>query len=80
MCGRYELDKPEGIHDRFATINDIDFAPNDDVRPSQTLPVIVNTEHKTIELMRWGLIPFWAKEAKIGYKMVTTQKDSPLAK
>ncbi len=76
MCGRYSLDKPKQLRFRFETENDIDVLPKYDIRPSQELPVIINKEHTTIEMMRWGLIPFWAKEAKIGYKMINARAET----
>ncbi len=76
MCGRYSLDKPKQLRSRFDTENDVDVLAKYDIRPSQELPVIINKEHTTIELMRWGLIPFWAKEAKIGYKMINARAET----
>lgn len=27
-------------------------------------------------MMRWGLVPFWAKEASIGYKMINAKSET----
>jgi len=40
-------------------------------RPSQTAPVIVQyTGKRILDSYRWGLIPGWSKDEKIGYKMM----------
>jgi len=34
------------------------------------LPIVRNDprdHHRGLDIMRWGLVPFWAKEVKIGY-------------
>ncbi|WP_116190941.1 SOS response-associated peptidase family protein [Paenibacillus taihuensis] len=39
--------------------------------PTQTVPCVVEREGKRVlESLRWGLIPFWAKDAKISYKTI----------
>ena len=38
------------------------------VAPTQIVPVIrVADDKRELALMRWGLIPHWAKDEKIGY-------------
>lgn len=65
MCGRYDLDQPDEIYDRFE-IEDrrLLLEPNYNVAPSQIMPVVVQHSPNHLELMRWGLIPFYAKEPK----------------
>lgn len=41
--------------------------------PSHTMPVI--TQDGVI-MMRWGLIPKWAKDDKISYKMINARSES----
>jgi len=78
MCGRYSLDDVDQFAERFA-IADLDVAdlkPRYNIAPSQTLPVIVNDGKHTVTPMRWGLIPSWAKDASIGYKMINARAES----
>ena len=35
-----------------------------------------NPGHNRAELMRWGLIPFWAKDAKIGARMINARAET----
>jgi putative SOS response-associated peptidase YedK len=41
--------------------------------PTQDLPVVIRdreTGERRLEALRWGLIPFWAKDAKIGFSTI----------
>ena len=53
--------------------------PNYNVAPSHHLPVII-PESDHFHCMRWGMIPFWAKDAKIGYRMINARKETILEK
>jgi putative SOS response-associated peptidase YedK len=53
--------------------------PNYNIAPSHRMPVIkAASDH--FDCMRWGLIPFWAKDMKIGYKMINARKETILQK
>jgi putative SOS response-associated peptidase YedK len=77
MCGRYSLPDPGDIPIRFkGTRVGYDLKPRYNAAPSQDLPVIVNDGNTHVELMRWGLVPFWAKDIKIGYKMINARAET----
>lgn len=80
MCGRYGLFDPTNLQERFQTQNDVELTPRYNIAPSQKLPVIINEGHNTIEVMKWGFIPFWAKDPKIGYKMINARADTVATK
>lgn len=47
------------------------------IAPSQTAPVVVKTAAgRTLTGMRWGLVPFWAEDPKIGYKMINARAET----
>lgn len=77
MCGRYTITDPEGLDRRFdMTIGD-GFRPTYNAAPSQDLPVITETgEGRRLELMHWGFLPVWAKDTKIGYKLINARSES----
>ncbi len=50
------------------------FEDNHDVRPTNTVPTII-TDHD-LQLMRWGLIPGWAKDPKIGSKLFNARAET----
>jgi putative SOS response-associated peptidase YedK len=77
MCGRYAIPDPTDIPIRFkATRSGYDLKPRYNAAPSEDLPVVVNTGENHIELMRWGLVPFWAKDINIGYKMINARAET----
>lgn len=77
MCGRYSLAPRQALTERFA----VESAPPDlqaryNVAPTQVQPVVTQAEQRKIEQMRWGLVPFWAKDTKIGSKMINARAET----
>lgn len=76
MCGRYTMHhEADELIERFqiAEIRD-QIQGSFNFAPSQQVPVVTAHEnHRVLETMRWGLIPSWAKDAKIGYKMINAR-------
>jgi putative SOS response-associated peptidase YedK len=67
MCGRYELNEtPANLGSRYRIEpGNVDFAPNADVRPTTSNPVVLMRDDvRCIELRRWGFVPSWAKDPK----------------
>jgi len=67
MCGRYELNEtPARVGSRYRIApGDLAFAPNADVRPTTSNPVVfVQDGVRRMELRRWGFVPSWAKDPK----------------
>lgn len=54
--------------------------PNYNVAPTHILPVIRNDDPDHFNLLRWGLIPHWSKDEKIGYKMINARIETLLSK
>jgi putative SOS response-associated peptidase YedK len=64
MCGRYVLEAPEDLSERFQLRQLAIQLPHTwNVAPTNQMPVIVETEEgeREAKLMQWGLIPRWAK-------------------
>ncbi|MGY4689366.1 SOS response-associated peptidase [Salibacterium sp. K-3] len=80
MCGRFTLTVDlNKIQEQFdideITIEDYDVSYN--IAPSQEiLAVISDGKHNRLGKLRWGLIPFWAKDKKIGYKMINARAET----
>ncbi len=87
MCGRSSLSKVEKeLEERFnasfysdalAQYNPL---PNYNVAPTHMHPVITNDDQEHLQFFRWGLIPFWAKDSKIGYKMINARVETVMEK
>lgn len=79
MCGRFAL---------FSTLSQIKEAfdiqqvryevePSYNVAPTHDVAVVVRREEgNSLESMRWGLIPFWAKDPQIGSKMINARVET----
>jgi len=87
MCGRSSLTVLEKeLEKRFnATFYSEDLErynplPNYNVAPTHMHPVITNLDQDHLQFFRWGLIPFWAKDIKVGYKMINARKETLLEK
>jgi putative SOS response-associated peptidase YedK len=78
MCGRYSLTtEPEALRQLFNFENRPNFAPRYNVAPTQIMPVVRRAAGgRELTLMRWGLIPGWAKSAAIGAKLINVRADT----
>lgn len=79
MCGRYTLTQHErrlqeryGIIDREAEL----FLPRFNIAPTQQAPVLLWDDKPRLKLLRWGLIPFWAKDEKIGGQLINARSET----
>jgi putative SOS response-associated peptidase YedK len=78
MCGRFSL---AATADALKEIFDIDISsdiklPIYNAAPSQNLPIIQNSNLKLAIPAKWGLIPHWAKDQNIGYKMINARAET----
>ncbi len=83
MCGRYTLAAEiEPLQARFQfDAPSFDYTPSYNIAPSQeVVAVIRDGEANRAGLLRWGLVPSWAKDPKIGYKMINARADSAAEK
>lgn len=76
MCGRYEIVDGKRVFTRFRvpTPQAMLFDDNRDIRPTTSVPTIVTD--RELQLMRWGLIPGWAKDPKIGSKLFNARAET----
>lgn len=87
MCGRSSLTKTEKeLEERFKAafysedLERYNPIPNFNIAPTQMVPVVTQDDPEHISIYRWGLIPFWAKDIKIGSKMINARIESILDK
>jgi len=80
MCGRFSFFDVEKIHDRFGTVNTLEITPSYNISPGANTAVITRHSPVKVELMKWGLIPFWAKDPKIGAKMFNARAETIMDK
>jgi len=84
MCGRYRLTAKERyIRDHFGLDEDPPWTPRWNIAPTQQIAIIRQhrSEPKRIfGLMRWGLIPYWAKGPSIGLKTINAMSETAAEK
>jgi putative SOS response-associated peptidase YedK len=82
VCGRYvrRSDKQRiAEHFQVHGLSIPDFSPSYNVAPQTFQPVVRlnrDTGEREIVLMRWGLVPFWARDAKVGYSTINAQAET----
>jgi len=72
MCGRYVVAyDPQTLVSGFSVTRVVPFPRRWNVTPQSPVPVVYETREgeRVAELMRWGLVPHWAKDPAIGHKL-----------
>ncbi len=72
MCGRYVLYGPHSrLTERFSLQECPDFAPRYNIAPTSDVLVIRQRPEvgRVGQMVRWGLVPNWAKDISIGAKL-----------
>jgi putative SOS response-associated peptidase YedK len=77
MCGRFTFQPTEAFYARFEISNRLDtLIARYNIAPGQMVPVIIAHSPRQVVLMRWGLIPHWAKDEKMAYKMINARVET----
>lgn len=81
MCGRFTLTASvDQLIDRFDIeffLQEEEYNPSYNVAPSQSVLAVINDgARKRMGFLRWGLIPPWAKDMSIGYKMINARAET----
>jgi putative SOS response-associated peptidase YedK len=80
MCGRTALTATaEDLREALGLNEAPTLVPRYNVPPSDRVAVlrgVAGSRERKIELVRWGLIPAWAKDAKIGHKLALARGES----
>ena len=79
MCGRYLLISPVEAMRRFFDVGGLlNLPPRYNIAPTQDAPVVrLDKEgRRELILMRWGLVPLWAKDLSIGARCINARADS----
>jgi putative SOS response-associated peptidase YedK len=79
MCGRFALIVDASV---LADVFDVDppreLAPRFNIAPTQTIAIVRAGEEAPREcsMVRWGLVPSWAKDAKMGARMINARGET----
>lgn len=91
MCGRYAFYTPIEAVTRLFGVSEVhahDIAPRYNVAPTQEVPIIRCSAFLEppaaapleLALARWGLVPFWARDPKIGNRMINARGETVATK
>jgi putative SOS response-associated peptidase YedK len=85
MCGRYRLSRRKQIiEEHFDSVpGEEDWVPRCNIAPTQPIPVIRQNPKEPIRelsLMRWGLIPSWAKDSSAAAQMINARSETAATK
>ena len=81
MCGRYRLSRRKQIIEQHfdSASGEEDWNPRYNVAPTQPVPVIrqhPKEPRRELSLVRWGLVPWWAKDATGAAKMINARSET----
>ncbi len=83
MCGRYGLTIDQETVAATYEVERLLFnhEPRYNIAPSQDVPVLLDDERgRRVEGFRWGLVPFWADDPKIGYRTINARAETVAGK
>jgi putative SOS response-associated peptidase YedK len=82
MCGRFTLRAPpQALADEFELAEVSLFEPRFNIAPTQSVPAIrLHDGGRQLAQFRWGLVPFWADDPKIGYRLINARSESAASK
>jgi putative SOS response-associated peptidase YedK len=87
MCGRVAITyDADWLRRRYGTVNPlVNFPPNTNGAPTESLPVVRLRDQggssgsaleRHLDLLRWGLVPPWAKDIKIGARFINARAET----
>ena len=79
MCGRFAFYSPsEAAVALFGVSTSIAIEPRYNIAPTQFIAAVRDDENRQRELvmLRWGLVPFWAKDPSIGNRMINARAET----
>ncbi|NKB71258.1 MAG: hypothetical protein GKR89_29650 [Candidatus Latescibacteria bacterium] len=78
MCGRFTLHHSmDQIVERFAVEDPgLPLEPRYNIAPSQPLTLALHNNRRRLDIAHWGLVPFWAKDPKMGRRMINARAET----
>lgn len=81
MCGRFKLSTPEAeLRAALGFVEQPNLAPRYNIAPTQEVPVLRQRREpkgeRTLQNLRWGLIPSWATDTKIAASLINARADT----
>jgi putative SOS response-associated peptidase YedK len=78
MCGRYTLKTPvDALAREFGISGPLPEIPASyNIAPTRQVAAVLFEGGRKLEMLRWGLIPSWAKDPEIGNRMINARSET----
>jgi putative SOS response-associated peptidase YedK len=80
MCGRFSLVVPERFFSRIYVFKDLpEMQPDYNIPPGVDIWAVrtqANSHEPEAVRLKWGLVPFWAKDPKIGNRLINARSET----
>jgi putative SOS response-associated peptidase YedK len=84
MCGRFVLKAPFSELVRLYNVtNNLNLEPRYNIPPTENVAVVrpdVGGAGRRLDVLRWGLVPYWAKDIKIGFSLINAKSETAAEK
>jgi putative SOS response-associated peptidase YedK len=84
MCGRFRQTRSQKqLEERFQAEGEVEVIPRFNIAPTQLIPVVRQNPKEPVRelsLVRWGLIPSWAKDASAAARMINARSETAATK
>jgi putative SOS response-associated peptidase YedK len=83
VCGRYATTRSSvDLAVLFEALDETDggLVPDYNVAPTDPIPVVLSgTGGRAVRIARWGLVPPWAKDARVGARMINARAETVMS-
>ena len=78
MCGRFAFYSPaQATAELFGVSTLLETEPRYNIAPTQYIPAVRGTDDgRELAMLKWGLVPFWAKDPAIGNRMINARAET----
>ena len=80
MCGRYSQRQSAKIIAQVFQVDEVPtLEPRYNIAPTQSVPTVLQTSaltNRQFKMLHWGLIPSWAKDSKMGAKLINARAET----
>ena len=77
MCGRFtSSQRREAIGERFEVAVPETYQHRFNLAPQQRTLIVRERDEREAVMAKWGLLPHWAKDRKIGFKMINGRAET----
>jgi putative SOS response-associated peptidase YedK len=82
MCGRFTITLEPAFFQQELDLGNLpsEWVQRYNAAPGQSIPVVRDLESRDVAMLRWGLVPFWAKDISVGYKLINARSETLLEK